>query len=419
MNKTILLDLDGTLTNTMKAEFADFRDGKATMDPRKVPLFPGAIEFVRKLKNDGNEVFIISDSHHRFVTPIAKEVFDVQALSLAYKPATENIQRFIQSNSSIKLPSNRIFMVGDSSLDIIVSRKLKLPSIHIMHELDYKPDLWAETQKLGPTFSCSSFEYLYEIISNPLENLLVLEGLKYEGISHGEIRIDEVAYKAAVGKRLYQVALARQESNPCDIFARSDWYRIFSSKDRTPTFLKLISNALANYISRFLEKENIAFDYLSFVPDKATTVPPQKMELFSQMIPSTIPHKQVLRWRNDVKGSIRNYPHRKDRYKFVREYMNVVESENVSGKNIIVIDDQITTGATMYAITDMLWGRGANHILFISLFRMISEVNIGKKCPKCSKEMSARTRKSDGNRFYSCATPAYGGTGCGHIENFA
>jgi predicted RNA-binding Zn-ribbon protein involved in translation (DUF1610 family) len=71
----------------------------------------------------------------------------------------------------------------------------------------------------------------------------------------------------------------------------------------------------------------------------------------------------------------------------------------------------------MDAVTEMLWNQGANNVLFINLFSITDELPSGKLCPSCGNEMLIRNRKSDGNRFYSCVPPKYGGTGCGEIEN--
>lgn len=383
--KTILFDLDGTLTNTMHPEFRAYRDGQATININRVPFFLEAKELIHETKKRGNQVFIVSDSHPKFVRPIAAHL-GLQSLSLAYKPTIEKTQEFIQSYSNIKLPSSRIFLVGDTYLDIRTAKKLGIPSIQIMHSADYKPKVWMKAQKEGPTFSCNSYGQLLNIIDNPGKNLLTIEGLKYGKDSIGEIQIDGLSYKASAGRKRFQIALARQETGPCDIFARSDWYRTFSSRDRNDEFLKKIATGVKSYLYHFMKERDIKFDYLSYVADKKTTVPPKKMEYFTQMIDCSIPNKSIFEWDNNVEGSIRFQPNRSDRYSFVKKFLRLKSDASIYGKNIIVIDDQLTTGATMDAITDLLWNNGGNHILFLSLFRMISEGSTEKKCPQCNKQ---------------------------------
>ncbi len=415
---TVLLDLDGTLVNTMSGEYAKYRDGKADINIGEVPLFDGAVDFVKTLQSSGHEVFIVSDSHPRYVEPIAEKIFNLKSLSLAYKPTIEKTVEFIEKHSSIQLPSSRIFMIGDSSLDIQTARKLKVPSIFVEHECDYRPETWSAGLCAGPTYYCKGFSKVEAVIRNPLENLLNIEGIPHSKKCYGSIEVGGVKYRTHGGRRLYKIALARQEVGACDIFAKSNWYRTFSSNERTLDFLKKLSEGVGNYIQYFQEKEDISFDMISYVSDKETTVPRNKMKQFAEMIDIGIPIEKTTNWRENLSGSIRNQPKRKSRYDFVKQNIYVEVDSKYFGKNIVMIDDQITTGATMDAVTEMLWDKGVNHVLYLSLFKITDEVLTGKVCSKCGKEMSIRNRKRDGGRFYACVPERYGGTGCGNIENY-
>jgi len=44
----LLLDLDGTLTNTAHSKYKAMKDGKAITNINEIPVFDGAIEFVKK-----------------------------------------------------------------------------------------------------------------------------------------------------------------------------------------------------------------------------------------------------------------------------------------------------------------------------------------------------------------------------------
>ncbi|HLO55540.1 MAG TPA: HAD family hydrolase [Saprospiraceae bacterium] len=416
---TLLFDLDGTLIDSLHDKFAKYRDGLSDFHISELPVYNGAKELIQKLKDDGHQVLIVSDSHPKYVNKIANEIFKVECLSLAYKPAIDKIENFIKEKSLNKLETsrNRIFMIGDHAVDITTARKLCIPSVHIIHEINYNPEVWAFTQKVGPTFSCRNFDDLYNIINNPLENLLVLEGMEFSDKCRGVVSIGNVNFTSNQGKKTFNIALARQESGLCDIFAKSSLYYEFSSPSRETQKLEKIAFAVSNYIEFFMQRNNISFDILTFIPDKSTTIPPKKMESFADLIQTAFKKEKLLRWKDDVKGSIRNQPKRNERYSFVNKYLEAIPTIEITGKNIVVIDDQITTGATMDATSEILRSYGANNILSLSLFRMVDEVNIGLKCPKCGKDLSIRTRKSDGNKFYSCVPSQYGGVGCGHTDN--
>ena len=47
----ILLDLDGTLTNTANVSFKPMKDGKEETNLSRIPIFDGAREFVNTLKS--------------------------------------------------------------------------------------------------------------------------------------------------------------------------------------------------------------------------------------------------------------------------------------------------------------------------------------------------------------------------------
>jgi phosphoglycolate phosphatase-like HAD superfamily hydrolase len=151
---TLLFDLDGTLIDSLHDKFAKYRDGLSDFHINEIPVFDGAKELIQKLKDDGHQVLIVSDSHPKYVNKISGEIFKVECLSLAYKPAIDKIENFIKEKSLNKLETSRsrIFLIGDHAVDITTARKLGIPSVHIIHETNYNPEVWAFTQKVGTHF---------------------------------------------------------------------------------------------------------------------------------------------------------------------------------------------------------------------------------------------------------------------------
>ena len=97
---------------------------------------------------------------------------------------------------------------------------------------------------------------------------------------------------------------------------------------------------------------------------------------------------------------------------FEQEYQTAL---SLSGKNIIVLDDQLTTGATAWYVIRKLKEKGARNVLFIAIFQMVLAVNNDILCPMCGKPMFLKINRTDGSRFYSCIPTQYGGDGCGYI----
>ena len=68
----IILDLDGTITNTVHPSWEPYKDGQQDYPVAQIPLFIGAKEFIASRKHKGDSLIIASDSHPRYVNPIAE-----------------------------------------------------------------------------------------------------------------------------------------------------------------------------------------------------------------------------------------------------------------------------------------------------------------------------------------------------------
>ena len=90
---------------------------------------------------------------------------------------------------------------------------------------------------------------------------------------------------------------------------------------------------------------------------------------------------------------------------------------SLKDKSIIVLDDQLTTGATAWHVIRKLKEKGVRNVLFIAMFQMILPVHNNVICPHCGKPMLIKMRRSDGHKFYSCTPPEYRGEGCGYIQD--
>ena len=148
-------------------------------------------------------------------------------------------------------------------------------------------------------------------------------------------------------------------------------------------------------------------------------------------VQTSIPKIELLKWNDNTQGSLRNRNLYNERKAFLEQFLTVsvpkekvidlfgVETEqpiSIQEKNIIVLDDQLTTGATAWHVIHKLKEKGAKNILFIAMFQMVLAVNNNDViCPICGKPMIMKIRRSDGHRFYSCTPPKYRGDGCGFI----
>lgn len=420
----IFLDLDGTLTHTAHSYFKKMKDGIVNTDVELIRkyVFPGALNFIKEQLLQGNKLYIISDSHPDYVKVIAEQIFNLPYLSLADKPNDIKTLNFIQSIPELKdvfHNKDNFILVGDSWLDIALGRLLNIRTVLAkfynsteVEDRDGIGDDW-KPMKEGPTYYAYDFNDLTNIISNPLGNLLALEAVFQCKTSSKVVKFK--FQKHTDGFTAFR-CLARQNDGECDKYARADKYFQIDNPARSVEFLDNLAISVSNYLKKVEDQNKFNWDYLSYVSDKKTTTPPNKMKEIFDLVKSNIPKVTLFEWDQNVEGKLRYQPDYKSRREFIAKYLSTYESYDLKGKSIIVIDDQFTSSATAYEISTQLRNRGAKNILFIALFYLILPLS-NKTCPKCGKKMHIKINKNRGNKFYSCTPPKYKGEGCGNIIN--
>jgi hypothetical protein len=273
---------------------------------------------------------------------------------------------------------------------------------------------WARRWKEGATYNCRSFGELLSVIEKPAKHRLVLEdrlgtaaARMFNGRNHNN------------GHTLIR-GLGRQQQGPCDAYGAIGRYYKFGSEDRSDRFLAGVARDVSKYLhDEVMAHDFIHWDMISCVADKLTTKPPRKMAKLLHALELELPKEELFVWSPDVTGSIRQENTRSGRMDFIKRFVRLDSKLNLTGRNVIVIDDQYTTGATAMSHVDMLLEAGVRNILFVALFFLTEEVPVEKICPRCSKTTRIKYRKRDGVPFYNCVPPEYNGTGCGWMGNIA
>lgn len=409
----ILLDLDGTLVDTAHDQFKEYKDGKSDFDLATIPLIPGAVEFVERIRTSGHLPIIISDSHPKYVTKV-QSLFRTKALPLADKPNTSKTRAFLDAELQSQNHSE-VYVVGDTWLDIELGRAMNYPTILTNF---YKPTSqdprdgigidWKHL-KSGPTYFADSFKDIEEILKNPIGNLLAIEA-SFHGGSSGKavkFRTQRSNERAVIWR-----SLARQSAGECDNFGAAKHYFEFQRPDRSLDSLTKIAMAVEGYLE--VPINMMPWHLFTYVSDKSTTIPPNKMQQLFEMIDVNVEKKKLIEWKSTIVGSIKHQKTYGDRRRFVNENIFVNEA-NLEGKNIIIIDDQFTTGGTAYAICQKFIEKGAKNILFVTLFYLITTVESEQICPKCGTKLQVKVNRNKGNRFLSCVPQRFGGKGCGEF----
>lgn len=423
----VFIDLDGTLTNTADICYKDIKDGLKDFNPSDIPLFPKAIEFISNLKSLGHRIVILSDSHPKYVRPIVETFFNVEYIYLADKPNTAKTLSFIQSDKILsalyQTNKEQFIIIGDSYLDVQLGRKLKILTSYIklysdgeFSECDGIGD-YRTIIKYGPTFVTKQYSELVRIISHPQDFLLSVEA-SYKGFTTCRA-VKFWDFKDREHNRIVAIrCLDRQENGSCDPFSRADLYYQIDNPNRNTETLKVMAKGVENYLQGLLPIKSYKWDYFTYVSDKSSTTPPNKLKEIFDLINTDIEKIQLFKWNDNMTTSLRAEKDYHDRQLFIRSNLHVLNLEfSLKGKNIIVLDDQLTTGATAFEIRKKLEEKDVGNILFVTLFYMSLQVLDDKICPRCGRPLVIKTNRKLGTKFYSCQPPQYGGIGCGYIEN--
>lgn len=421
----IFIDLDGTLVDTTHPSWSSYRDGQKDVDINQVPVFRGAKEFLSFFRNTGNTIVLVSDSHPKYVDKF-KLFFGLDGIALADKPNTERLMSFVNSRNDLQeIMQNKpnCFFIGDTKLDIEVGRKLGIRTILLTQyavldeNIDRRNGIGDEqgSKKMGPTYYAKNFSEVTLILNTPETSLLSIESVFSGYVSHKAVRFSDIRYRD--GSFGLVRCLARQEQGVCDSYARADKYYQISNNNRPAAFLKALADGVKFYLDDVVNHAEYSWDIFSYLTDKSTTQPRNKMKEIFDLVETTIPKQTLFYWIEEGQGSLRERNRYQERQEFLNKYLKVIEPIDLKGKNLVILDDQLTTGATAFYAIKKLREFGARNVLFIAMFQMILPVFNGKKCPRCGEELLIKMRRDNGNRFYSCTPPKFGGKGCGYTEN--
>ena len=323
----LLIDLDGTLTNTAHPQFKRMKDGLDETIISTIPVFEGAIEFVNRQKSLGNKVIVVSDSHPKYVNKIASEIFNSEFIFLADKPNPDRTLEYINSNPELKslyVDRDNFILIGDSFLDIELGRRLNIKTIFTefyeateIEERDGIGQSW-KTLKMGPTYYSKTYDDINKIIANPTDNLLAIESA-FQDKDSGKV----VPFKYSKYQNGFTAfrCLARQEDGECDKYARADKYYQIDNPNRSAFFLNTLKKGIDNYLKKVENQLSFQWDYLTYVSDKKTTTPPNKMKEIFDLVESGIPKVKLFEWYDNVEGSLRNRPDYTSRRAFINKYL--------------------------------------------------------------------------------------------------
>ena len=339
------------------------------------------------------------------------------AKTLSFIQSDVNLYNLYQTNKE------DFMIIGDSILDIQLGRKLKILTSYIQL---YTEGNFSETDgigdyrsiiKYGPTFITKSYQELLNIVSNKQGNLLSIEAASIGFNTCKSVKFWD--HRDREHQRIIAFrCLARQENGSCDQFSKANLYYQIDNPERKLDDLAIMAKGVENYLEGLLKINSFKWDYFTYVSDKSSTTPPNKLKEIFDLVNTTIPKVKLFEWDENMTSSLRSEKDYKARQSFIRSHLRIKKSDvSIERKNIIVLDDQLTTGATAFEIRKKLEEQNVGNILIVTLFYMSLLVLDDKICPRCGKPLVLKTNRKKGTKFYSCQPPQFGGDGCGYTEN--
>lgn len=145
---------------TLEEEQAAYREGVLEKDYPKSETYPGIVELIKKIKENGNYVAVITSDLPDSIYPEMKKyglenIFNDVVVKIHDK--TESVRNLIKEKY---LDSNNTFIVGDSGNEIAAGKQLRIKTIAVT---------WGFTteQKLklkNPDFTVHNLEELKKIV---------------------------------------------------------------------------------------------------------------------------------------------------------------------------------------------------------------------------------------------------------------
>ncbi|AYD39216.1 ComF family protein [Clostridium fermenticellae] len=157
-------------------------------------------------------------------------------------------------------------------------------------------------------------------------------------------------------------------------------YEVYSAAYYSKTVMELIislkyknnfdsGRLLASYMINIIKLNNIQFDYITYVPMTKASLKDRgynQSKYISKIISDEIdiPVINCLKKIKSTKdqiglGGVQRWANMKDSFKYIARY-------DIEGKNILVIDDVITTGATAYYCAEQLTINGARKVSILT-----------------------------------------------------
>jgi len=387
----------------------------------RIKIFPQLSCLINKIKNKYPYRFvskllqdqILEICKHNSFSLNAKHIFtatsDFEKSFLFYEP----IKR--ARDDMNLLSCHTIYITAESNT---IDKALKLHVGTMIFRYKSESSLEEEqVYRCGPDYILESPEELEKVLSNVLlgymtevhscpHNMLNWSAEK-QLIQFLELPNQDMPdNKVFVGGRYFPCDDTRHAKNPLSI-------RIRNQKNYPERHKQLFSRQL-KYAAEWIS--NGKYDFITGVPPRVSTSQ-NRFKIYLEHIPKEFRDFDKSKIAPDLIRCVREYPKQtragsyEDRKRNVKDAF--VVKGDVTGKVVVVVDDVITSGGTLYEITRILMKAGCRKVYPVALSLTVSSKVVNGeeplRCEKCNGKLVPRCGTSTGYVFFGCENYFQGG----------
>ncbi|CAM4196429.1 hypothetical protein F901_00829 [Acinetobacter dispersus] len=421
----VLFDLDNTLANTTILEEIRLSHDlyKLTESLTKICLYPKTKELLDSLLERGIPLGLVTNSPRWYVDSLLNH-FNLESYFSTIVTYTEAIKfngvkpsglGILHALENLEIQANaQVLYIGDDYTDILASYDAGVTPI---------VPSWASRKPISQTpAAVLSTDFLLNSLNN-LDNVKLIaelcadkETFNFPKEHLNFVPLDIDANVITLSQNLNTLCFGRYFTRQSPISAKYQKEHKLSLEilrketEENYTIPQYFCDLLAHTIKKIPEtplSRIDSFDIVTVIPAKQGRI--QRLEKLLQQLENSLnseyPNIQFIPdlfyFDEDAESSKNLRPEERIIENNTKFHLNEGYKTIIAGKNILIIDDVITTGSTLRRANQLLDEFNPKRVLNICLAKTVS-ISERKVCPKCQTLMAIRTNHKSKIDFWGC-----------------